>query len=199
MNKGFDLKNVKAIIGLGNPGFRYYKNRHNIGFRIVDVIADQFTGSWQSKDDLEYCDIQIGSGEPVDPSGEVQSSCGTKTDIPNMQRIILVKPQTFMNASGKVLSFLLKKGIDSEEILVIHDELEKPFGKINLKFDGSAKGHNGLRSIMGVIGSDFWRLQFGIGRPENKDDVGNYVLTNFSQEQESQIDSLIEDAINRII
>jgi PTH1 family peptidyl-tRNA hydrolase len=93
--------------------------------------------------------------------------------------------------------FLLKKGIEPENILVVHDELEQPFGKLSFKVGGSARGHNGLRSIIEVCGQDFARLRFGIGRPENKEDVGNYVLQNFSEDQE-EIDQLIDDAVDMI-
>ena len=107
--------------------------------------------------------------------------------------------RTFMNSSQKVLPFLQKKGIRSEEILVIHDELEKAFGKVSIKFGGSARGHNGLRSIIGTIGKDFWRLQFGVGRPDRSEDVGNYVLMPFSQEEEECIGELIEKSVDLIL
>ena len=108
--------------------------------------------------------------------------------------ILLIKPQTFMNASGKVIPFLLKKGIKGENILVVHDELEMPFGKIKVKFGGSAKGHNGLRSIIDIIGKDFWRLSFGIDRPENREDVGQYVLSNFTEKTDD-----LEAGINQAV
>lgn len=176
----FELKKIKAIIGLGNPGNKYSKNRHNIGFRVVEAISDKFDGSWQERDNLDVSEIQISFNE-------------------ELIKIILIKPQTFMNDSGCVIPFLLKKGIKPEEILVVHDELEKPFGKMIIKFDGSARGHNGLRSIIGMIGSNYWRLRFGIGRPEDKSQVSNYVLSNFTPDQESKIDDLIDESINLII
>ena len=104
-----------------------------------------------------------------------------------------------MNRSGEVISFLQKKGIKSDEILVIHDELEKPFGNLSIKFGGSAKGHNGLRSIISVVGQDFWRLRFGIGRPDNKENISEYVLSPFSTQEESEIPNLIDKAVNLII
>lgn len=196
----FDLKNVKAIIGLGNPGSKYSRNRHNIGFRVVDAIADKFDASWQERDDLQYCDIQIMSSIfSEDTESRVNRGIEVVSKDDEIQKLILIKPQTFMNTSGSIIPFLLKKGIKPDEILVVHDELEKPFGKIIVKLGGSARGHNGLRSIIGVIGPEFWRLRFGIGRPERKEDVSNYVLSNFIPEEESQIDSLIDQAINQII
>jgi peptidyl-tRNA hydrolase, PTH1 family len=95
---------IKAIIGLGNPGPAYYATRHNIGFLVLDAFADQNMGSWQSKQNMETCSINLDS-----------------------HKILLVKPQTFMNNSGQVLSYLAKQGIKQENILVVHDELELPF------------------------------------------------------------------------
>jgi len=177
MSEKFDIKAIKAIIGLGNPGFKYYKNRHNIGFRIVDEIAAKYGISWQGQQDLDYCQIQL------EQDGD-------------FHYVYLIKPLTFMNGSGRVYPFLSKKGIKSEEILVAHDEIEKKFGKFSLKFGGSAKGHNGLRSLISVTGPDFWRLCFGIGRPERKEDVGNYVLSDFLPEEEEQIYNLIDECIS---
>lgn len=174
----FDHKKIKAIIGLGNPDRKYYKNRHNIGFRIVDAIAEKFSVSFKNTDNLEYA--QINWDEDSKP-------------------IYLIKPLTFMNKSGQVISFLAKKGIKIEEILVAHDELEKEFGKLSIRFGGSARGHNGLRSIMDVAGQNFWRLRFGIGRPIDKSDVSDYVLSNFSKEEELKIDQLIQDSIDLIL
>lgn len=165
---------IKAIIGLGNPGERFVHHRHNIGFQILDVLANQYGEEWHEKDKLEYAEMYIGD-----------------------HRIMLIKPQTFMNASGEVISFLRKKGIEPENILVVHDELEKPFGKLAFKFGGSHRGHNGLRSIIGFCGQDFWRLRFGIGRPEDKAHVSNYVLSNFSESQDAVVQA-IEQAIDMI-
>ena len=175
----FDIKNIKVIIGLGNPGQKYYRNRHNIGFRILDKISQDYNVSWNITDLMKHVKFSLSVNDIIQP-------------------ITLIKPQTFMNDSGKAISFLQKKGIKAENILVIHDELEKGFGKIILKLGGSARGHNGLRSIINVIGYDFWRFRFGIGRPENKSDVANYVLSNFSLEEESDIDILIEESIQKI-
>lgn len=176
--KKFEKKNIRAIIGLGNAEPKYFKNRHNIGFRVVDAIAEKFSTSFRTSDNLEYAQVSLES---------------------DLKPIYLVKPLTFMNRSGQVISFLTKKGIKPEEILVVHDELEKGFGNINIHFGGSAHGHNGLRSIMEVIGQDFWRLRFGIGRPIDKSEVSDYVLSNFSKEEESQVDQLIQKSVDLII
>ena len=179
--KKYSFDAIKAVVGLGNPGNKYSKTRHNIGFRIVDNLAGRYGGTWDEKEIYEVAQILVSESE-----GMLQKS------------LYLIKPTTFMNNSGRIVPFLMKKGIKPEEILVIHDELEKPFGKINIRWNGGARGHNGLRSISGVIGKEFWRLGFGIGRPEDKDDVGNYVLSSFSRVEEGQIGDLIEKAISII-
>lgn len=165
---------IKAIIGLGNPGSKFYKNRHNIGYRILNALAEAHTSDWDKKDSMELCKVHH-EGKPI----------------------FLIKPLTFMNASGKVIHYILKQGIKPENILVVHDELELPFGKIKLRFGGSAKGHNGLRSIIDVIGKNFWRLSFGIGRPQQREEVGNYVLSDFS-ENPADLEESIGNAVMRI-
>ena len=175
----FDKLQIRALIGLGNPGSKYYKTRHSIGFRVLDALAAQLGVSWQQGDKMEYAAASV-------------------TTDGAMRTVYLIKPMTFMNSSGQVLPFLQKKGIKPAEILVAHDELEKPFGFAGVSFSGSAKGHNGLRSIMGLIGQDFWRLKCGIGRPADKADVPDYVLTNFSASEEAQLGDVIDKALRTI-
>lgn len=162
---------IKAIIGLGNPGPQYRFNRHNIGFLVVDALVDQYGGQWTLKDSMHSAAVQI-----------------------NGHSVLVVKPQTFMNDSGKVIPSLQKKGIKPENILVVHDELEKKCGTLAVRQGGSHRGHNGLRSIIEVCGQEFWRLRFGIGRPDNKEDVAHYVLSNF-QEDSAIINRLIAESI----
>ena len=155
---------IKAIIGLGNPGPKYYSTRHSIGFRVLDELAKRYVEEWQTRDDQEYANIRI-----------------------NERPVILIKPQTFMNSSGRVIPGLLKKGIRAENILVIHDELEIPFSTLKFKMGGSHRGHNGLRSIMEVCGKEFMRLRFGIGRPEDEQPIDQYVLSPFGPSQEVEL------------
>jgi PTH1 family peptidyl-tRNA hydrolase len=165
---------IKVIVGLGNPGRHYYLHRHSIGFRVVDALAEKYHGVWTSHDFLESAEIVI-----------------------NGNKVLLVKPQTYMNSSGKIIPFLRKKGIKSEQILVIHDELERQFGDLSLAFDGSARGHNGLRSLIAECGPDFSRLRFGIGRPEKSEAVSDYVLENFTEDP-TEITILVDRAIAMI-
>lgn len=167
-------KTIKVIIGLGNIGRQYEHTRHNIGFRVVDELAHEYGASWSKKDLLEIASISV-----------------------NDHQILLVKPHTFMNSSGKVFPFLQKKGIKPEEILIVHDELEKSFGTVAVRLGGSHRGHNGLRSFIEYAGADFWRLRCGISRPEDKEEVANYVLAPFT-ENKDQITMLIHESISLI-
>lgn len=174
MQAQFDQSVIRAVIGLGNPGKKYERTRHNIGFRLVDVLCQRYGGSWRTVNNMEHATIRIGEAG---------------------NEIHLIKPITFMNSSGQVLPFLQKKGIKPEHIVVAHDELEKKFGDASLKLGGSAKGHNGLRSIIGTIGADFWRVRCGIGRPADRDEVGDFVLTPFTVQEEQEIPALLDRAI----
>jgi len=161
---------------------KYYYTRHSIGFRVVDELARKHDGVWESKKNMEIAKIVIHG-----------------------KKIMLVKPETFMNDSGNVIPFLQKQGIKPENILVVHDELEKPFSALAFKIGGSHRGHNGLRSIIAVCGPDFARLRFGLGRPESKNDVGSYVLQNFAQDPKAveqgigQAVTMIEQSLIAII
>ena len=166
---------IKAIIGLGNPGRQYYFTRHNIGFRVVDRIAEQCGASWRSQSLFESARVCIGDKE-----------------------VVLVKPLTFMNNSGKVIPYLRERCIESREILVVHDELELPFGRVAIKKGGSARGHNGVKSIIASCGPDFTRIRCGIGRPELKEEVQTYVLEPFSEDS-ALVDDFIEQAMTCVI
>ena len=115
----------------------------------------------------------------------------------DINRAIITDSRSRKNIPGRVIPFLSKQGIKPEQILVIHDELEMPFGKIKLKFGGSARGHKGLRSIIYICGKEFTRLSFGIGRPEQKEMVGQYVLQNFSEDP-TKLEQYIEQAADMI-
>lgn len=168
------LAGIKAIIGLGNPGIGYYKTRHSIGFRVVDKLAQRYHGQWRAHDNMEIADIVI-----------------------NNMPVMLIKPMRFMNSSGVVIPYLQKKGIKPENILVIHDELEKSFGQVSIKTGGSARGHNGLRSIIAQCGPDFMRVRVGIGRPENKDMVAEYVLKPFDRDKQ-EVEDMIDAAVDLV-
>jgi PTH1 family peptidyl-tRNA hydrolase len=168
------MNTIKIIVGLGNPGKQYQYTRHNIGFLVVDALAEKYGGTWRKKDEKEMADVTI-----------------------NGQQIILVKPQTFMNNSGKVIPALLGQKNKVENLLVVHDELEKPFGSVTEKQGGSHKGHNGLRSMIQYCGPDFLRIRCGVGRPFNKEEVPAYVLMPF-QEDHQEVERMINSAVDLI-
>lgn len=173
MEPSYNKFHIRAIIGLGNPGNQYHRNRHNIGFRVVDELAQLYHGSWRETNNMLLATIR---------------PAGFEHDV------YLIKPQTYMNSSGQVLPWLTKKGVKPEEIVVVHDELEKKFSQLVLKLGGSHKGHNGLKSIIGLVGPLFWRLKFGIDRPDDREQVPAYVLANFPAEQEQAIPGLLGQA-----
>ena len=146
------------VVGLGNPGSDYAKNRHNIGFMAVDVIQRLHSFSpFRSKFQGHLADGVVG-----------------------VEKVLLLKPTTFMNSSGIAVQTVINfYKIPPNEILVFHDELDLATTKIRIKRGGSHAGHNGLRSIHTCIGSNYGRVRFGIGHPGNKDRVTNYVLQNF--------------------
>jgi PTH1 family peptidyl-tRNA hydrolase len=157
---------MKLIVGLGNPGAQYTHHRHNIGFMVVDAIAAQYGfPSFSNKGNALVATGKIGT-----------------------EAAILVKPQTYMNLSGQAVQPLMAfYKIAPEDIWVIHDELEIEAGRVRLKQGGGHGGHNGLKDIDGRIGANYHRVRVGIGRPEHKGMVSNYVLSNFSaQEMEMQ-------------
>lgn len=174
MDKSMEHAEIKAIIGLGNPGPTYKKTRHNIGFMLVDELAQRYGAHWQHKDMCDIAHINL-----------------------NGQSIMLIKPLTFMNTVGKIVPMLTKKGIAASQILVAHDELEKPLGVLQIRLGGSARGHNGLRSIIQAIGQDFYRLRFGVGRPERKEDVAHWVLSNFEVDEHT-LQTYISKAVDMI-
>jgi PTH1 family peptidyl-tRNA hydrolase len=165
---------IKAIVGLGNPGPRFNKTRHNVGFAVVDAIADKNNATWSTKGQMEIATAFIHD-----------------------KKILLIKPQTFMNSSGQIFPDLKKQGIQANEILVVHDELDIAFGLLKWRFGGSARGHNGLKSIINFIGADFLRFRFGIDRPINKEDVPDYVLQKFTEPAED-IEHFIQQAVMAI-
>jgi len=166
--------NYSVIIGLGNPGPTYYKTRHNIGFRVVDALCEKYGGVWKQKENYLFSEILIQD-----------------------KKFLLLKPQTGMNLSGAVVPKLKKMGYELSDILAVYDEMEKPFGAVQLRLGGSHRGHNGVRSLM-EHGDGFWRLRFGIGRPAQKSDVAEYVLAPFTQDEEAIMDEKIVESIAAI-
>lgn len=161
---------IKLVVGLGNPSDKYKNTRHNIGFIAIDEIAEVLQApSWKQNFGGLFTEIKF---------------CN--------QRVVLLKPMSYMNNSGvPVQSCASFYKIRPEEILVIHDELDIPLSKIKTKIGGGNGGHNGIKSIESRIGKEFHRLRIGIGRPEYKDQVSDYVLSDFSSVETETVDEII--------
>lgn len=163
---------MKCIVGLGNPGFKYRKTRHNIGFMVVDHIAKE--NGWKlSKSGFEsHYTEEHWNGE----------------------KVILLKPQTYMNLSGNAVKKVVDYyDIDPQDIVVIYDDLDLPTGRIRLRQKGGHGGHNGIRNIIDQLGTkEFNRIRFGIGRPETDLPVVDYVLGKFSKAERPDVEEAIE-------
>lgn len=160
------------IVGLGNPGAKYQNNRHNIGFLAVEAIKDDnpsFPG-FKDKFNGKYAEDRID---------------GKKTG--------LLLPQTYMNESGRSVGAAAKfYKIDADRIIVIHDELDLKPGEVRIKKGGGNAGHNGLKSIQAHLGTpDFWRVRVGIGHPGHRDQVSNYVLSDFAKAEEQWVENFL--------
>jgi peptidyl-tRNA hydrolase, PTH1 family len=168
------MSGIKLIVGLGNPGDKYEATRHNAGFWFVDAIAAQ-TGSKLALDARMF-----GVIGKLNPNPDVW----------------LLKPTTFMNASGKAVAALANYyKITPAEILVVHDELDLPAGMAKLKFGGGHGGHNGLKDIHSALGTpDYWRLRLGIDHPGDKNEVINYVLKAPTKDEKNALETSIHAA-----
>ena len=165
------------LVGLGNPGPSSTNNRHNIGFRIIDAINKHFKLSKQK------------------PKFKGLLTTGNIGD----KKIYAIKPLTFMNNSGICIRELLEYfKIEAENVIVFHDDLDVDVGKIKTKFGGSSAGHNGIESIDKFIGKDYSRVRVGIGKPENKIAVSDYVLNNFNEEEKIKLDQIMINIIDSI-
>lgn len=146
---------MTLVVGLGNPDLQYKNNRHNVGFMVIDALLDDH------------------------PLAEKITKSNFKGELFKVPSMLLLKPTTYMNLSGESV-----RAVDDyfkpEQIIVIHDDLDLPFGTLRFKIGGGHGGHNGLRSIDAHIGAEYIRVRIGIGKPLHKSDVANYVLSDFS-------------------
>jgi PTH1 family peptidyl-tRNA hydrolase len=162
---------MMLFVGLGNPGSQYEKNRHNVGFMAVSRIVENYNFSpWKNKF-----------------QGSISNG------LLRNQKIIILKPNTFMNLSGQSVGEVIRfYKIPSSKVIVFHDEIDFPLGKLKFKSGGGHAGHNGLRSISEHIGSDYIRIRIGVGHPGNKNAVANYVLGDFSKVEQETITQILE-------
>jgi PTH1 family peptidyl-tRNA hydrolase len=161
---------MKLFVGLGNPGGKYARNRHNIGFMALDQIAsDHGFSPWKSKFQGQICEGKLGG-----------------------EKVLLLKPETFMNLSGQSVTAAMKfYKLTVADVTVLHDELDLAPGKCRVKQGGGHAGHNGLRSIHQHIGPEYGRVRLGIGHPGHKDAVSGYVLRDFPKADEGWLDDLM--------
>ena len=168
---------IRLIVGLGNPGREYETTRHNVGFMWVDELARLHKFSFKSE----------AKFHGLTARGQLHG-----------HEVLLLKPQTFMNVSGRsVVALVQFYKIEPAEMLVVHDELDLPPGVARLKMGGGHGGHNGLKDLIAHLASkDFWRLRIGIGHPGERTEVSNYVLNDPRREERELIDDAMQQAQN---
>jgi len=162
---------MQILVGLGNPGARYAGNRHNIGFMVLDALARRYRATpWRRRFQSEAAEAEIGE-----------------------QRVLLLKPQTFMNESGRAVGEAARfYKSELSEITVFHDELDLADAKLRVKTGGGNAGHNGLRSISAHLGNDYRRVRLGIGHPGDKNLVQPYVLSDFFKGERGWVEDLVD-------
>lgn len=163
------------VVGLGNPGPDYAKTRHNLGFMVVDILADR-----------------IGSGFKVHKRSGAEATTGRLGG----RSVVLAKPRVYMNESGRQVGPLANfYSVAPADVIILHDELDIDFGRIRLKFGGGAAGHNGLRSVSSALGTnDFQRVRIGVGRPPGRKSGAAFVLENFSATERPEVPTICEQA-----
>ena len=173
---------MKVVTGLGNPGERYRLTRHNVGFRVVDLLADRWglTGQGRVRDGAAQLEVQL-----EDPA----------------QRVLLVKPMRYMNRSGAPVKAALRQANAelADDLLVVTDDVDLPLGRLRLRREGSAGGHNGLRDIIAAFGSnEFNRLRVGIGRSGSTRETVNHVLSTFRPNERELATEVIATAADAV-
>jgi PTH1 family peptidyl-tRNA hydrolase len=163
------------VVGLGNPGPQYAKTRHNIGFMVAELLAGR-----------------IGAPFKVHKRSGAEIATGRLGG----RSVVLAKPRTFMNESGRQVGPLAKfYSVAPADVIVIHDELDIDFGRLRLKLGGGEGGHNGLRSVANALGTkDFQRVRIGIGRPPGRKDPAAFVLENFTAAERTEVPTICEQA-----
>lgn len=172
--------NTWLVVGLGNPGAQYAGNRHNVGQMVADELAARIGAGFKShKTPSRVAEGFLGPGRP---------------------KLVLAKPNSYMNTSGGPVSALLKfYSLGVDRLIVVHDELDIPFDTVRLKLGGGHGGHNGLRDIQKAAGSpDFTRVRVGIGRPPGRMDAADYVLRDFAGTERDALPNLLSDASDAV-
>ncbi len=169
---------MKLIIGLGNPGMKYENTKHNIGFIAVDYIARQYGLTFnKTKFNAVYAEGNVGA-----------------------EKVVLIKPQSFMNLSGEVVQpWIDYYNLTEDEMVVIYDDMDLPVGKIRLRVKGGSGGHNGMKSIIQHLGTKaFNRIRVGVGRPFEKQSVISHVLSPFAKEDVEEMQHAVKDTYEAV-
>ncbi|TFC37230.1 aminoacyl-tRNA hydrolase [Cryobacterium sp. TMT1-19] len=172
--------NLWLVVGLGNPGPDYAGNRHNVGHMVAAVLADRLSAAFRNH--------------------KTNSSVAEGRSFPGGPKLVLAKPNTFMNVSGGPVAALLRfYSLEPAHLIVIHDDLDLPFDTMKIKVGGGHGGHNGLRDIIAAAGTnEFIRIRVGIGRPPGRQPAADFVLHDFTSPERSALPNLLTDAADAI-
>jgi PTH1 family peptidyl-tRNA hydrolase len=168
----------RVVVGLGNPGPEYRDTRHNVGQRVLDVLAKTVRGSWRR------------DGPTIVARGRWRG-----------EEVRLIKPLSFMNESGPVVAKALRRAeAGPADVILIYDDIDLPLGTVRVRMKGSHGGHNGVRSVIDALGTqDIKRVKVGVGRPDHKGDVPDHVLTSFEHDELPVVDAAVAEAVEKVL
>ena len=168
------------VAGLGNPGDRYAQTRHNLGHLVVNALASRSGERWRK---VRFVPAETAE---IDEAGE---------------RVILAKAHAYMNESGPAFASLARKrDLDLDHVIVVHDEIDLPFGALRVKFGGSTAGHNGVRSVASALKSPgFYRVRLGVGRPTGRKEAADWVLESFGKGEAADVPLLVDDGADAVL
>jgi peptidyl-tRNA hydrolase, PTH1 family len=168
----------RIVVGLGNPGPEYRDTRHNVGQRVLDVLAKTVRGSWRR------------DGATIVARGRWRG-----------EEVRLIKPLSFMNESGPVVAKALRRAeAGPADVILVYDDIDLPLGTVRVRMKGSHGGHNGVRSVIDALGTqDIKRVKVGVGRPDHKGDVPDHVLTSFEHDELPVVDAAVAEAVEKVL
>jgi peptidyl-tRNA hydrolase, PTH1 family len=168
----------RVVVGLGNPGPEYRDTRHNVGQRVLDVLAKTVRGPWRR------------DGATIVARGRWRG-----------EEVRLVKPLSFMNVSGPVVAKALRRAdAGPADLILVYDDIDLPLGTVRLRMKGSHGGHNGVRSVLDALGTEeVKRVKVGVGRPDHKGDVPDHVLTSFEPEELALVEAAVAEAVEKVL
>ena len=168
----------RVVVGLGNPGPEYRDTRHNVGQRVLDLLAKTVRGSWRR------------DGATVVARGRWRG-----------EEVRLIKPLSFMNESGPVVAKALRRAdAGPHDVILVYDDIDLPLGTVRVRMKGSHGGHNGVRSVIDALGTqDIKRIKVGVGRPDHRGDVPDHVLTSFEHDELTVVDAAVAEAVEKVL